>query len=265
VASLRELQASFAAALRDPSRPCPVTPPANLAVYRNNVAITFRETLERCYPVVLQRVGADYFRQLVHFYRERYPSRSGDLHWVGRDFAPFLAAHLAGGEYAWLADLAALEWAREEAAVAAERAPVGVESLAGVPADELEHLTFELQPSLRLVGSPFPIFRVWRANQQRDAPPVDQSVGPEHVLVRIQRESVEMQRIAADCFAFLSALERGADLGTAMTAAEVDGARLTELLGFVFGAALVCGVARAANGRAAVAVIDDGQRVGTSS
>jgi hypothetical protein len=242
MASLRDQQAAFAAALRDPAHAAAVTPPANLSVYRNNTGIVFRQALERAYPVVLRRVGADYFRQLAHFYREKFPSRSGDLQWIGREFAPFLARHLVGGNYAWLADLAALEWAREEAGIASELPVVGAESLGRFAAEELEHLTFTLQPSLRLVQSAFPVFSVWHANQAEDAPPVDQSKGEEHIMIRIRQESVEVQCVAPDVFLFVSALRAGATLGAAMTAANGDGPRLAEMLGFVFGAALVSSV-----------------------
>ena len=100
--SLRELQHSFAAALNDASCNCPVLPRANLAVYRNNAEWQFRNALSLSFPVLRQRVGDDYFRQLAHHYRREFPSRSGDLHWVGREFPGFLAGHLAGGDYAWL-------------------------------------------------------------------------------------------------------------------------------------------------------------------
>jgi len=121
VASLREIQRSFAAALRDPAVTCAVLPPANLGVYRNNGAITFREALGQTFPVLRRRTGDDYFRQLSTHYRERFPPRSGDLHWTGRDFAVFLDDYLAGSEYQWLADLARVEWACAESSVAAER------------------------------------------------------------------------------------------------------------------------------------------------
>jgi hypothetical protein len=259
MASLHELQAQFAAALRDPARGCAVTPAANLSVYRNNSALAFRDTLERAYPVVLRRVGAEYFRQLAYFYRERFPSRSGDLFEAGRDFPRFLAEHLGGSDYAWLADLAALERAHEEASVAEEPPALSPDALAGFAPEMLEHLTFTLQPSLRLVGSPFPVFNVWRANQAEDAPPVGQSRGGEQVLVRIRAESVEMVAIAPDLFAFLSALQAGQTLGAAMTAAAADGPRLGELLGSLFGDGLVCLVSGPA------ASEPNGQRVGTSS
>ena len=79
MASLRELQTSFAASLRDPSTACDVLPNENLAIYRNNAATAFRTALECSYPVLRRRVGDDYFRQLADQYRQRFPSRHGDL------------------------------------------------------------------------------------------------------------------------------------------------------------------------------------------
>ncbi len=132
MASLREVQESFAAALRNPAVDCAVLPPANLAIYRNNAHITWRETLERTYPVVRRRVGDDYFRQLCAHYRERFPSRSGDLHWYGRDFAGFLDSYLES-DYRWLGDLARLEWSRAECSVMEERKAIGPRGVGAVP------------------------------------------------------------------------------------------------------------------------------------
>ncbi len=242
MASLRELQAAFADALRDPARTCAVSPSGNLDIYRNNSRAVFRGALEQIFPVVRRRVGDDFFRQLSFHYRAAFPSRSGDLHWAGRDFPGFLSGHLRETEYAWLADLARLEWARTEASVAPELPAVGVEVFAGFQPSELEYLVFELQPGLRLIESPYPVFSVWQANQYDTAPPVDQSLGNEYGLVRIRQDMVEAQTLAADVFAFISALACGATLGRAMTESEVEPELLTEILAFVFGAGLVTAV-----------------------
>ncbi|MBC8024615.1 MAG: putative DNA-binding domain-containing protein [Steroidobacteraceae bacterium] len=255
MASLLELQRSFAAALRDPGATCSVSPPANLAIYRNNAEFAFRGALEISFPVLRRRVGDDYFRQLVAQYRQRFPSRSGDLHWAGRSFAEFLTRQLGDGDYAWLADLARLEWACEEAAIVADLPAAGPEVLAAFAPDELERVRFVLQPSLRLVSSPFPIFTVWTANQTENAPPVDQSKGGEMMLVRMRYDTVEVQPLAPDLFSYLYATADGATLGEAMTAAALDERRLSEVLGFLFGGGLVV----------SASVHGDGQRVGTSS
>lgn len=242
MASLRELQRSFAAALRDPAAECPVTPPANLAIYRNNSALAFRGVLEAGFPVVRARVGDDYFGQLAHHYRGSFPSRSGDLHFAGAHFAAFLDDHLRDGDYAWLADLARIEWSREESLIAPELPAVGAEVLARFDPAQLEDLVFTLQPSLRLHASAYPVFSVWLANQAQNAAPVDQSLGSEQGLILIRRESIQVRPLAKPLFSYISALAGGATLGEAMGAMAVDESGLLSALGFIFSEGLVTAV-----------------------
>jgi putative DNA-binding protein len=242
VASLREMQSEFAASLRDPSVACAVLPADNLSIYRNNSAVSFRVALEGSYPVVRRRVGDDYFRQLTAQYRERFPSRSGDLHWIGRDFPAFLAEHLQGSEYAWLADLARLEWARSQASIAKVEPALPADVLGRFTADQLEHLVFGLQPSLQLVASDFPIFSVWLANQVENASPVDQSFGFECGMVRARSDLLEVRPLEPRLFSYLCALAAGAPLGEAISTAGLDQAGLVSALGFVFSEGLVSSV-----------------------
>lgn len=249
MASLRELQRAFAAALRDPAADCPARPAARLAIYRGNVRANFRGALELTFPVLRRRVGDDYFAQLVHRYQARFPSRHGDLHWAGRDFAGFLAGELAGGEYAWLADLARLEWARQSAAIEALAPAIGVGALGAFAPEQLERVRFSFQPSLRLVDSAYPVFSVWLANQVQVAAPVDQSAGAECGMARARPDGVEVARLAPDLFSYLSALAAGATLGDGMARAALDGPRLTQVLGYLFAEELVTGVALAPPGQ----------------
>lgn len=248
MAGLRELQRAFAASLRDPAAQCPLSPPANLQVYRNNVSSGFRSALAQSFPVISRRVGDAYFQQLAHHYRLEYPSRCGDLHWVGRSFAIFLDQHLRGGDYAWLADLARLEWSCEEASVSAELPVIGVHALADFAPEDFEYLVLALQPSLQLHSSPFPVVSVWLANQAENGPPVDQSFGNERGMVQIRNESVQVTLLTEDRFLYLKALSSGATLGEAMSAADVQPHLLSAILGFVFSSDLVCGVARRNHG-----------------
>ena len=239
MASLRELQQSFAAALRDPAVACAVFPPANLGVYRNNARVAFRESLERKFPVVRRRVGDDYFRQLSLFYRERFPSRSGDLHFYGRDFPAFLDEQHAGGDYGWLGDLARLEWLRVDCSVASELPALDVDALASHAGESLEHLVFGLQPSLRLHASPFPVFTVWLNNQVDDAPPTDQSLASECGMTHFRYDTVCVRTLDPAVFSFLSALREGRTLGEAMVRGCLDEAALTGSLRFLFAQGLV--------------------------
>jgi hypothetical protein len=247
MASLRELQRDFAAALRgsdkeDSRHALAVQPRGNLAVYRHNSRYQFGRALEIAYPVIRRRVGDDYFRQLVHHYREAHPSRSGDLHWAGREFSAFLDGHLAATEYRWLADLARLEWSCEQASIAEFKPPIGAEVLAKFDPSELEHLTFELQPSVSLIESPFPVFSVWESNQHENAPPVDQSVGYQSGIVLYRDDGLVVRALPARHFSWLSALAGGATLGEAMSRAGMDEAGLLTGLQLLFGEQLVCSV-----------------------
>lgn len=250
MASLRDLQYSFAAALRyrgDRGARCPVAPLANLDVYRHHQENQFRTVLGLSFPVVRRRVGDEYFRQLAHHYRLAHPSRSGDLQWLGREFAGFLRVHLAGGEYAWLADLAQLEWLRELASIARPSPAIDASVLSGIAMEELEHLRFRLQPSLALHESRFPVFSVWEANQGTDAPPVDQSLGSEQGVVLARDDSVWVRKLDRTVFDFVSALGDQRPLGEAMMAERLDEAGLLLALRVLFSEGLVCGLIQRSN------------------
>jgi hypothetical protein len=243
LASLRELQYSFAAALRDPAAPCPVRPVANLDVYRNNGASQFAGVLGISFPVLKRRVGDDYFRQLAHHYRRTYPSRSGDLQWVGREFAQFLDEQLGGGEYAWLADLARLEWLRELSSIAEVRPALAPDALSRFQPEQLGELRFTLQASLKLLSSPYPVFSVWLANQAEIETRVDQSLGSEQGMVLGRDDGVLIRSLEPRLFSFLSVLAEGQTLGEAMSRAAVDEAGLLRALQFLFAEELLCAVA----------------------
>ena len=86
---------------------------ARIQVYQNNAREAFTKTLRLSYPVVAQLVGDDCFRTLARDYLRQYPSRSGDLTDFGAEFATLLHAMYEGTGFAYLSDVARLEWACE--------------------------------------------------------------------------------------------------------------------------------------------------------
>ncbi len=261
--TLAELQGRFAAALRASDDEADaaaalfaqhvdgdgLAPAARVEVYRNNVLAMFEGALERTYPVLRRRVGDGYFRGLARAYRDAHPSRSGDLHWVGSSFPAWLASYLSGGEYAWLADLARLEWACEEAQVAGQSAPLEPAALARVAPDELGDARLVLQASVRLVESAYPVWSVWRENQP-DAPgaPVDFSIGPQRVVVACGETGLVLHSVPEDHFRFVAALASGATLGMAVDESGIAIDQLPALLAWLFSAGLVAAVAATSSG-----------------
>jgi hypothetical protein len=250
VRSLPEIQAGFAAALRGDTASGAADvagdglPPAGrLRIYQHNSRAMFEGALERSYPVLRRRVGEAYFSQLAHGYRQRHPSRSGDLHWVGEHFPEYLSSTQAGTGYEWLAELAALEWACESALVAAQSRPVGAEALAQLTADEIGGARLLLQQSLRCIASSFPVLEVWRANQpDGDGQPVDLSKGPQYVLVSCGETGLELREVSATILDFTRRLQQGVALGEALDQSGLAIESVAGALGLVFEAGLVTNV-----------------------
>ena len=173
--SLRELQRDFAATLfaGDDAAPPFATIPADraaerIAVYRRALFANYRNALAATYPVVQRLVGAPFFNAAVDAFVAEHPSTSGDLNIYGDTFGAFLAAYAPAADFPYLADVAALEWAQDEANRAAdgESSPRDVlAELTIMATAQLPAALLTLAPSCRLVDSRYPILRIWQANQ----------------------------------------------------------------------------------------------------
>ena len=191
---------------------------ARIAIYRNNLREGFRKALALEFPVIERLVGEDYFHQLALAFLAEYPSRAGDLHPIGEPFARFLQSRFEDTPYAYMTDVATLEWAYQQSAIAADAPLFDVASLRDIPPEAYGQLRFSLHPACGLVRSPYPVVRIWAVNQP-EAPGdevVDLSSGADFVLIRRAAEGVEMRRIAAAEFAILHAFSQWALLADAL-------------------------------------------------
>jgi hypothetical protein len=192
---------------------------ARLGVYRNNLREGFVKALAVEFPVLEKLVGAEFFRHTALDFQLQHPSRSGDLTHIGAPFAEFLRARFGDGDYAWMPDIAALEWALELVAAMPARECIDPATLAGIPPHRYQDLVFEPNDATRLVESRFPIVRIWQANQPgAAAESIDLGAGDDRVLVRRRGTDLEFVRLDAADFAFARMLSRGTPLGLATDA-----------------------------------------------
>ena len=228
--ALRELQLELAASLFDEADRAVhphiiedgMTADARLGIYRNNLREGFIKALGLGFPVIEHLVGTDYFRQLALEFLRAHPSRSGNLHHIGGPFAPFLKQKFEATQYAYFADVAALEWAHQQAQVAADADALSAEAFRDIDPSEYERLTFELHPACGFVKSRYPIVNIWRVNQPETAidEVIDLDCGGDNVLVLRTPECVELHRLSSARFALFEALGRGENLGTAVERAQ---------------------------------------------
>ena len=218
--SLRELQHRFAAALAEDAG----GGDARIAVYSNAVRANYRNALGVSYRVVRELTGAPFFNAAVDAYAHAHPSTGGDLNVYGATFGDFLARYPHARDLPYLPDVARLEWALDESHRAADgdgSPERTLADLARVPGNAIAALRFALDPSCRLLRSPYPVLRIWQAHQEGfpgDAR-VQFDAGTDFVLVLRDATGVGAQRILAGEFTWLAALSTGADLATALDAA----------------------------------------------
>jgi hypothetical protein len=229
--SLRDLQQGFTAAVLAPAGTAPGfaiagrAPAADrIGIYRNAVFANYRNALRASFPVVRRLVGEPFFNAAVDAFVQAHPSVSGDLNVYGDAFGEFLGSYPHAADLPYLADVARLEWAVDEAQRAADRvsAPDDVlAALAATPPERLPPTRLRLDPSCRLVASDFPILRIWQANQpgHENDDLVSLDEGADTLLVRRGADGVAVARTCAGEHAFLAALATGAPFGAALDAA----------------------------------------------
>ena len=222
--SLRDSQRALVDAVLDGTGDA-AFPPDRLAVYRHAVRANYRRALRATYEVVKRLVGRPFFDAAVDHYVAAHPSRSGDLNAYGDRFADFLAAYAPAASLPYLPDVARLEWAIDEAARAADpatsRAPL-MTALATIAPARLGTLRLRLAPTCRLVASPYPILRIYRANRIDgcDADRILLDEGADRLLVRREADQTFIVRLAPGEYAWLASLASGHVLDAAIDAAQ---------------------------------------------
>lgn len=193
-----------------------------IAIYRHNLEAGFAKALALEFPVIAALCGAEYFALLAREFQRAHPSTSGDLHDIGGPFPRYLRQRFGAGDHAYFADVAALEWAREAAARAADDPPLDPAALQLLAGADAPALRFAVHASVHLVASCWPVLSVWEAHQgPGDVRSVDLGAGAEYVLVRRGAAGVALERTGSGEHHLLAALQRGATLGAAYDAALV--------------------------------------------
>jgi hypothetical protein len=192
-----------------------------VAAYRGNAAAIAERALAAAYPTVQQLLGNESFAQLARVLWHHQPPQRGDLALFGDGLAAWIDGdeQLTGEPY--VADVARIDWAVHAIEHAADlpQPPAGL-ALLGV--FDPSRLRLRLRPGLALVRSKWPVVTVWQAHRRADADrfaPVREAFArgdAELALIARAGWRAVVERLDAASFEFISALQRGADLASAM-------------------------------------------------
>ena len=216
-----------------------------LGVYRNNTLASLTKALAQTFPVCERIVGEDFFRATARVYVEQSPPAKPELSQYGATFAQFLSGFPPVlNQVPYLADVAALEWARTASFFAVDAPHLSAEHLQSIDAEALDHLQLAPHPATWLVESQYPILTVWEVNQPdvQNVPAVDFEQA-EAVLVSRPEHHIQHQAVSKGMLALLDALFEGHTLADSVARA-VDAETTFDLQG-ALAQALMLGVFKA--------------------
>jgi hypothetical protein len=117
--------------------------------------------------------------------------------------------------------VARLEWALHVAWHAEICVPLDPAELAGLAPHDVAQLTFQFDPSVTLLDSPWPIDQIWRVHQADEEvhAPVDLNAGGVSLEIRRWEDDVGFHRLAPAISTFRTTLAAGHALARAAEAA----------------------------------------------
>src|SRR5713226_8800356 len=221
---------------------------SGLDVYRDNVIVALVSALAARYPVVRRMAGDESFRAAAHRFAMVEPPRSLVLLHYGETFPRFLRKIGHGASFQYLADIAELEKARENAYRAVAACPLGAQALSALLMDRLDALRVTLHPSVSLIASRFPVVTIWEANQSDDGDGMIERWGAEAALVARPFAGVVVHRLPRGGHAFIAALLEGKTMAKAVEAgaAAAPAFDLTANLAMLVATNIVVGLVRGA-------------------
>lgn len=248
---LHELQRQFAAAL-DPQADEEVLAQVgamirpglgldaweSLAVYRNNVFGAHHNALRQIFPVCEQILGEALFTQLARQYLWAFPSQSPDLNLYGEKFPAHVTeqvhAHLDEEHYAYLGDLATLEWLWHALYYRPDAQAFPFEQLAGLSEQDQEYVCFQPSTKVAWMMTSYPIREIWQRHRETEAvSEVTALEEVEYLLLQHRQGESSLRRIDARQYALLQACREGhslAEIAARLEQAEAVLACLPEAL-----------------------------------
>jgi hypothetical protein len=194
-------------------------PQARLRIYRNNTRSSLTATLMAVFPVTVRLVDERFFRYAASEFVRSHPPREPRLVRYGAEFPAFLRTLNGLRDMPFVAETARLEWAIAEALEAPHLPARTLADLQGGDADAAP--VFDLQPSLKLFVSHWPVLTIWSAHQDgREPAGLDMAARrSERFAIWKHADSIRFSRLDGAAFSFRYSLAHGVGLERAVARA----------------------------------------------
>lgn len=196
----------------------PFTPDERLSVYKNNTHILLGDLLKETFPVTALLLGKKFIKFAAHEFILAAPPESGDMNAYGASFPDFLEAMPNVNQFAYVPDVAKLEWLAHEAYMSPRHPPLTANDLASV-ADPL-NLELRLQPHVHILRSGWPVDKLWSRVNEEGANLKDFEMKPAETFAAIFRAGsrISVWSITEGGYRFLEHLQSSPSLAFAAEA-----------------------------------------------
>ena len=122
-----------------------------VAIYANGFYSRLQEALTSDYNTLATLMGEDEFSTMCRNYMDLYPSYSYSLNFFGQNLSQFLTETSPYHKKAYLAEIAAFEWAEAQSITASEAKLLLVTDLQSMPTSQWPEMKFYLHPSCKIL------------------------------------------------------------------------------------------------------------------
>lgn len=197
----------------------PVTPAKNFSVYSNNTRVILRDLLKDAFPVTALLLGEKFMAHASQEFATIFPPETGDMNGYGADFPAYLARLPNLNQFAYVPDIARLEWLAHEAYLSPRLPALAAEQLAAAP-DPMA-IELKLQPHVQILRSAWPVDKLWEEVTAKGAELHDFKMQAMETFVAIYREEdrIALWSITEGGYRFLEHLQSSPSLPLAAEAA----------------------------------------------
>lgn len=193
--------------------------PERLKIYRNNIVGSLTKAMQATYPLIEKLTGEDFAIGLMRSFVLENPPREACLARYGAGLDQFIENFSPARGLPYLADVARLEWAMNEAYYAPDDSPLTPADLQNIPLDELADMVLPLRASVRLLESRWPLvaIRDFCLKENRDeSERLDLDQGGCRGMIYRPGLSADIVSLGTGEYAFLQAIEAKNTLGNAL-------------------------------------------------
>ncbi|MBA2652647.1 MAG: putative DNA-binding domain-containing protein [Tatlockia sp.] len=183
-----------------------------VAIYANGFYLRLEEVLGNDYPSLAWALGEDVFSELCRSYINTYPSTSYSLNFFGQHLQTYLKETEPYQKNAYLAEIAAYEWAESIAVIASDKVLLTAEDLQALPVAKWPETVFYLHPSSSLLSLDWNSLDIIEAFRSSNSIPKAKKLKvPQHTLIWRRQVDIRYCKLNPVEFTLINAIQSGAN------------------------------------------------------